>query len=117
MMQAPAAHCFSLVLQRPGLDRLPSLLGIGHHPSAIIPDPSKIQYSMVVGDEDGVLFWSTYIRVITVYVGSLPMPVTIPQSAGLAISDCGSGFGGTAYYYDFCDREWDIWGSRDRAGC
>lgn len=77
--QAPAAHYFSLVLQRPGSDRLPSLLGVGRHPSEIVSDPSKIQYSIVVGDEAGTLFWKTYIKAITVYVNNQPMPVTIPR--------------------------------------
>ena len=77
--QAPAAHYFSLVLQRPGSDRLPSLLGIGRHPSEIISDPSKIEYSALVSDQDGVLFWKTDIRAITVYVNSAPMPVDIPS--------------------------------------
>jgi len=77
--QAPAAHYFSLVLQRPGSDRLPSLLGIGRHPSEIVSDPSQIQYSIVVSDAAGTLFWKTYIKAITVYVNNQPMPVTIPR--------------------------------------
>jgi hypothetical protein len=76
--QAPAAHYLSLVLQRPGSDRLPSLLGVGRHPFEIVQDPSKIEYSVVVGDEVGTLFWKTYVRAITVYVDGRALPVGIP---------------------------------------
>jgi hypothetical protein len=61
-----------LVLARPGSDRLPSLLGIGHHPSNIVPDPSKIEYSPLVTDNSGILFWKTDVRAITVYVMGNP---------------------------------------------
>jgi hypothetical protein len=77
LSQAPSAHFFSIVLQRPGSDRLPSLLSIGRHPSAIVPDPSKIAYSIVVSDEEGTLFWKTYISAITVYVDGMVRPVAI----------------------------------------
>ena len=79
--QAPSAHFFSLVLERPGSDRLPSLLGVGRHPAGILPgdDPGKVEYSMVVSDEQGTLFWKTYVRAITVYVDSVAKPVAVPR--------------------------------------
>jgi len=58
--QALSAHIFSLV------DQLPSLRGIGHHPSRIVSDPSKVEYSMLVINQGGTVFWKTDIRAITV---------------------------------------------------
>ena len=77
--QAPSAHFFSLVLQRPGSDRLPSLLGIGRHPSTIVPDPSKVAYSTIVSDHEGTLLWKAYVQAITVYVDGAAKPVVIPM--------------------------------------
>lgn len=86
LSDAPSAHFLSLVLSRPGSDRLPALLGIGHHPSKVVPDPSKIKYSMLVADGTGTLFWKTDIRAITVYIDGNSRPVNV-----------GLGVKGTAY--------------------
>ena len=43
-----------------------SVLGIGEHPTALVPDPSLIQYSTTVGSR--ALFWKASVRAITVYV-------------------------------------------------
>lgn len=73
--EAPSAPFLSLVLSRPGSDRLPALLGIGHHPSNIVPDPSKIKYSTLTTDSSGMLFWKVNVRAITIYVNGDPKPV------------------------------------------
>src|SRR5882757_5406274 len=44
----------SLSLSRPGSDRIPSLLGIGRHPSSLVTNPSNIYYSTVVTDKSGI---------------------------------------------------------------
>ncbi|KAH7907100.1 aspartic peptidase domain-containing protein [Hygrophoropsis aurantiaca] len=77
---APASPFFSLVLARPGSSELPSLLGIGLHPSDIIPDPSKINYSPIVSEQEGMLWWKTSVQAITVYVNSQPKTITLGQS-------------------------------------
>ena len=45
---APGSRFFGLALERPGSDRVPSVLGIGKHPPDLVPDPSKIQYANVI---------------------------------------------------------------------
>lgn len=65
------------MLARPGSDRLPSLLGIGHHPASVVPDPSKVQYTTVVSDTDGTLYWKTDVRAITVYVDGVAKSITV----------------------------------------
>ncbi|EGO23361.1 hypothetical protein SERLADRAFT_356395 [Serpula lacrymans var. lacrymans S7.9] len=77
---APSSPFFSLVLARPGSSALPSLLGIGRHPSSIVPDPSKILYSTLIADDVGILYWKTTLQAITVYVNSESKPVTLPLS-------------------------------------
>jgi hypothetical protein len=77
---APSSRFLSLTLQRPGSDRVPSLLGIGQHPPQIVKDPSDIQYSTVVSDPAGILFWKASVRGITVYVDSQPRIVDIGHS-------------------------------------
>ncbi|KAF8240439.1 acid protease [Tricholoma matsutake] len=70
----------SLSLSRPGSSTIPSTLGIGRHPSSLIPDPSKIQYSTLVSESTGTLFWKVEVRAITVYVGGQMKPVQIGRS-------------------------------------
>jgi len=78
--QAPSAHFLSLTLSRPGSDQIPSLLGIGRHPSSVVPDPSQVRYSPLVGDQRGVLFWKVTVRAITVYVDGDPRVVPMGRS-------------------------------------
>lgn len=78
--QAPSARFLSLTLSRPGSDQIPSLLGIGRHPSSIVPDPSQVRYSSLVGDQRGVLFWKVNVRAITVYVDGYPRAVSMGRS-------------------------------------
>ncbi|KAH7884929.1 aspartic peptidase domain-containing protein [Phlebopus sp. FC_14] len=81
---APSQAFFSLTLARPGSNQIPSLLGIGQHPSDIVPDPTKIQYSPLVSESVGILFWKTSIKAITVYVGSQARPVSLQSVTGAA---------------------------------
>ncbi|KAG2139633.1 aspartic peptidase domain-containing protein [Suillus bovinus] len=77
---APSRPFFSLTFARPGSNALPSLLGIGMHPSSVVPDPSKIQYSTLVSQGVGILFWKTNVRAITVYVNGQARPVVLTGS-------------------------------------
>ena len=54
--QAPSQFFYSLLLERPGSSAIPSVLGIGQHPSSIVPDPSKVLYSSTISEEQGVMF-------------------------------------------------------------
>ncbi|KAG2123082.1 aspartic peptidase domain-containing protein [Suillus clintonianus] len=77
---APSQPFFSLTFARPGSDEIPSLLGIGMHPSSVVPDPSKINYSTLVSQGVGTLFWKTNLRAITVYVNGQARPVLLTDS-------------------------------------
>lgn len=79
---APSQPFFSLTLGRPGFTQIPSLLGIGLHPSEIVPDPSQIRYSSVVSDSADPLFWMTTVRAITVYVNGHAYPVALQSLSG-----------------------------------
>lgn len=78
---APSARFLSLSLSRPGSEQIPALLGIGRHPSEVVPDPSKINYATLVSERDGVLFWKTIVRAITVYVDGQAKPIVLGHSA------------------------------------
>ena len=78
---APAAHFLSLSLERPGSDRVPSLLGIGRHPSSLVSDPSAINYFPLVSDRVGIIYWKVTVRAITVYVNGQRKPIDIAVSA------------------------------------
>ncbi|KAI6101819.1 aspartic peptidase domain-containing protein [Pisolithus sp. B1] len=79
---APSQPFFSLSLARPGSDEIPSLLGIGLHPSQVISDPTQIRYSQLVSESTGELYWKTNIMAITVYVNGQAMPVTLQSLSG-----------------------------------
>ncbi|KAJ3512984.1 hypothetical protein NLJ89_g3205 [Agrocybe chaxingu] len=83
--QAPASRFLSLALSRPGSDQVPAVLGIGRHPAALVPDPSKIEYSIPVSDRPGILFWKVSVRAITVYVNGEARGVSIGRSATGAV--------------------------------
>jgi hypothetical protein len=49
---------------------------------------------MVVSDDQGTLFWKTYVRAITVYVDSVAKPVAVPRGVegtaySIAVLDSG----------------------------
>ncbi|KAI0262399.1 aspartic peptidase domain-containing protein [Gloeopeniophorella convolvens] len=77
---APASRFLSMSLSRPGSDAIPSLLGVGRHPSEIVSDPSKITYSTLVQEREGILFWEAEVRTITVYVNGTALPVSLKHS-------------------------------------
>ena len=97
--QAPAQLFYSLLLERPGSDRVPSVLGIGRHPSndllssssslssdsgdgdALTIDPTQVMYGGVLGESSGVHFWKAELRGIAVYVDGERREVDIGQSA------------------------------------
>ncbi len=67
---APSSRFFSLTLSRPGSSAIPSQLGIGRHPSQLVPDPSRVNYSSVVQDSSrqGTPFWELHVSAISIYV-------------------------------------------------
>ncbi|KAF9778571.1 acid protease [Thelephora terrestris] len=83
---APAARFLSFLLERPGSPTIPSLLGIGRHPSDYVPDPSKVHYSTIVSGSNGATFWEISVTAVTVYVDGEPRVVNIGSSSS------GSGF-------------------------
>ncbi|KAF7360159.1 Acid protease [Mycena venus] len=78
---APPARFLSIALERPGSDTVPSVLGIGRHPAALVPDPSKIQYDPLYGTS-GPYYWKAAVRGITVYTNTSRMP--IPLGRGMS---------------------------------
>ncbi len=94
---APSSRFFSLSLSRPGSSAVPSLLGIGRHPSQLVPDPSQIMYSTVVPQNNSILFWEVQVRAITLYVNGSALSVNIddPRSGNVfptAVLDSGVPF-------------------------
>lgn len=63
---APSSRFFSLALSRPGSNQVPAVLGIGQHPTTLVPDPSLVQYSAPV-DGDEAAYWRAAVTAITVY--------------------------------------------------
>jgi hypothetical protein len=91
---APSSRFISLSLSRPGSDAVPSLLGIGRHPSQLVPDPSQVKYSTAVKGNQGNLFWEVEVHAITLYVDGSPSSVNLdkPQSGNVfpaAVLDSG----------------------------
>lgn len=83
---APAARFLSLALERPGSDRVPSVLGVGRHPSELVPDPSAIHYSTLVS---GAHYWEAALNSIALYVDGERKEVQLTNSP-TAILDSGT---------------------------
>jgi hypothetical protein len=66
-----------LSLERPGSNKIPSMLGIGRHPSNVVSDPSKITYSPLFSNSGLPLFWKTSISAITIYVDGMRKDVEL----------------------------------------
>ncbi|KAF8162487.1 aspartic peptidase domain-containing protein [Mycena galopus ATCC 62051] len=82
LSSAPASRFLSIALERPGSDAVPSVLGIGRHPAALVPDPSQVQYSTLYAPSiKGPLFWKGAVRGITVYTNSSRMPIPLGPGA------------------------------------
>lgn len=84
--QTPSQFFYSILLARPNMDRIPSVLGIGRHPSndslndGLTIDPSQITYSNPVSEPDGVHYWKSELRGITVYVNGTAKVIDIGHS-------------------------------------
>ncbi|KAI5124396.1 hypothetical protein M0805_008281 [Coniferiporia weirii] len=83
---APPQFFFSVLLERPGSSRIPSVLGIGRHPSDdLLPqgpsiNPSNVTYSTPLSESDGVHFWKVELRALTVYVNGVANYIDIGRS-------------------------------------
>ncbi|KAJ3797425.1 aspartic peptidase domain-containing protein [Lentinula aff. detonsa] len=87
---SPAARFLSLTLERPGSSTIPSLFGIGRHPSQSqvpqIGSGENVQYSTPLasltstGISAGNLFWKTAIEDITVWVNGQAKPISLQKS-------------------------------------
>ena len=77
---APSSRFLSLALSRPGSDTIPAVFGIGQHPPSLVPDPSLILYSTLVGDKPGILFWKVTVKAITVYVNGTTERIKMGKS-------------------------------------
>ncbi|KAE9394730.1 acid protease [Gymnopus androsaceus JB14] len=96
----PAARFLSLTLSRPGSSTIPSLFGIGKHPSQsqipMIGNGSNVQYKTPLDSltPTGVasLFWKSNIEDITVWVDGQAKPIALQNSSSnypTAILDTG----------------------------
>lgn len=76
---------FSVSLSRPGFDTIPSLLGIGMHPSSLVQDASKIHFYDVVPGEAASTYWRVQLRAVTAYVNGIAAPINLGRS--IAVPD------------------------------
>ncbi|KAJ7468109.1 aspartic peptidase domain-containing protein [Mycena latifolia] len=75
---APSARFLSIALERPGSATVPSVLGIGRHPAALVPDPSRIAYDTLYAPSSiGPKYWKTAVHGITVYTNNSRMPIEL----------------------------------------
>ncbi|KAH9915095.1 aspartic peptidase domain-containing protein [Fomitopsis serialis] len=77
---APSAPFLSLSLGRPGFNDVPSVLGVGLHPSELVPDPSKVEYRDLVTNYNYDQFWATSVRDITVWVDGKAKVIALGDS-------------------------------------
>lgn len=77
---APASRFISFLLERPGSTKIPSLLGVGRHPTDQVPDPSKVHYSSIGSEGNGATFWEISVTAITVYVDGVRKEVNTGAS-------------------------------------
>lgn len=84
--QAPDQLFYSLLLERPGSGRVPSVLGIGRHPSddilkeGLTIDPADVMYGSVIPEASGAHFWKVELRAISVYVNGTRKDVNLGRS-------------------------------------
>ncbi|EJD53814.1 acid protease [Auricularia subglabra TFB-10046 SS5] len=74
---------FSFSLERPGFTNIPSLLGIGAHPPAVVPDPTAVKYWNIVPGEFASTFWRVQIRGLTAYVNNIALPIDLGRSVAV----------------------------------
>ena len=84
---APSSRFFSFSLSRPGSSTIPSQLGIGRHPSQLVPDPSRVSYSAVIQDpsRQGIPFWELQVSAITLYINNSRKSVKLDARSGNAL--------------------------------
>ncbi|KZT69483.1 acid protease [Daedalea quercina L-15889] len=92
---APSAPFISLALERPESDDVPSILGLGLHPSELVPDPSKIEYYDLVTNYNYDQFWAASVRNITVWVDGEAKNIALGNSVSgstypVAVLDSGT---------------------------
>ncbi|KAF9073316.1 aspartic peptidase domain-containing protein [Rhodocollybia butyracea] len=86
---SPAARFLSLTLERPGSSTIPSLFGIGSHPSqsqvAQIGNGENVQYSTPLASLASAsvsnLYWKASIEDITVWVDAQPKTISLQKSS------------------------------------
>lgn len=71
---------FSVSLERPGFDTIPSLLGIGMHPSSLVKDPADIHFYDIVPGDYASSFWRLQVRKLTAYVDGVPHDIELGRS-------------------------------------
>ena len=84
----PREHFLSILLERPGMSQVPSVLGVGHHPSEILSNitahgnawESALQFSRVSMYQAGTLFWAAPLTRLTAYVNGTAVDIPIGQS-------------------------------------
>ncbi|KAK7684268.1 hypothetical protein QCA50_012592 [Cerrena zonata] len=77
----PSSCFFSLALKRPGLNKIPSLLGISCHPLGIVSDPSQSKYAALQNEQSGDFYWKAGISALTVYVNREAKPVWLTSAS------------------------------------
>lgn len=67
------------------------MLGIGAHPSSeqgVIPSdgptikPENVAYSSVQSEDNGVHYWKTELRALTIYINGTKYPIKLGQGVG-----------------------------------
>lgn len=76
----PSNQFLSFSLERPGSTKIHSQLGIGMHPTSLVPDPTKLLYSSVVSSTIGPLYWRVHVTGFTTYVDSKPRVMSLGPS-------------------------------------
>ncbi|KAH7105696.1 aspartic peptidase domain-containing protein [Auriculariales sp. MPI-PUGE-AT-0066] len=74
---------FSFALERPGFTNIPSVLGIGMHPTSIVSDPNELKFYSIVEGETASAYWRVEVRAITAYVNGRPLPIELGRSAAV----------------------------------
>ncbi|THH27222.1 hypothetical protein EUX98_g6958 [Antrodiella citrinella] len=80
---APASRFFSLTLERPESNEIPSQLCIGKHPT-LVTDPSTVQYDDIVSESSGAYYWKAELKGITVYQNNTVKPIALSAGTGAA---------------------------------
>lgn len=85
---SPQEHFLSVLLERPGMDRVPSILGIGAHPTNVLGNITAsgsnwlndLEYNEVSEYQVGTLFWALPVTGITAYVNGSALDIPLGRS-------------------------------------